>query len=1019
MASLALSFYPERGAAQPSPSSRVPAAQAVRDLAVYDREVTRWDRSHGLPHPSIRAVAEGLDGFMWFGTLRGLIRFDGRTFRTYDQQTSPQLWAASIGAVAVDAAGDVWVGTSGGLNRYSHGGFTRIDSLQGLPAGPITSLLVERDGRLRVAIYGRGLWVGSGGKFSQDSVSGALVAAKSIGAVLAMVQRPGDDGLWLATSLRGVVYLRPGQMRAFTRADGVPDDQVTGLAADASGRLVVTTGHGVGLWGPAGWSPLDTATALRPSFYGSVSVDAGGTFWIASKEGLVSWKDGKVVRYTTRDGLSDDAVGVVFADRGRNIWISGPRGLDRVAQSGTALAVLNGATVAAVCEDGEGTVWISTDRTGLWYRTRTAATFVETTDNRSFGPLHCLPEGGVLFTPSAFVVARAASRSTRRAYPVGVGAVDTLSILPSTAPNRVITLSVDASDQLWIGTNGGGLFRQSRSAPLVSLTAKDGLPSGVVTALSSSGDTLWIGTESGVTVFSSGRMSPVAGQSGGSTNFTYAFVHTLHGTWVGTLRGLGLISGDSLRLVGTARGGGLDQVRVVANDGSGGLWLVDGEGLARVRNDDLLAWRSQRAATVSPLRFSRGHRLENGATSTFAPHGVVDSRGVLWVGTAGGIGITDTRQSGVGGSPPVLLIDRVDVGDSSRAVITPTSIRLQPGAGRVEVSFAAPLARGVENLQLRYRLDGYEAQWTVAPSDRWVAAYTNLAPGVYQLQAEVSNGGSGWRELAPFTIQQLPSFSQNGYVRIGTALIISLLALVGIRKRIQRADEGQRLVLSERLRIAGEIHDTLLQDFTAMSLQLHTAKERAGIGEQQAIEQVLTLVNRSVHDARRAVWDVRLLAGDATDLVSVVSGLAARHTRQSDTAVRVQIIGRPHPLRAAVDSELRRIAAEAIQNAVRHARVDEVHVTVAFTTTRVILTVQDSGVGIAARDLAVPPPGHWGLLGMKERAARIGASLSIVSTSSSGTCIRVTAHARDWIQSLYGVVPRRAVPPRDAIARDA
>jgi PAS domain S-box-containing protein len=187
-------------------------------------------------------------------------------------------------------------------------------------------------------------------------------------------------------------------------------------------------------------------------------------------------------------------------------------------------------------------------------------------------------------------------------------------------------------------------------------------------------------------------------------------------------------------------------------------------------------------------------------------------------------------------------------------------------------------------------------------------------------------------------------------------------------------------ILEERTRLSREIHDTLLQGVTGIALQLRATLPHlsaAPVPVQGSIRQIVELAEKTIRDARRAVWDMRVAAvvqhGLSRALEDEVRRVAA------GLELRFAIEGRPRTLPPSVEDVIFRVAAEAVANVVRHADARTVSVTLRYERRAVHLTIEDDGRGFASDPAFRANAGRWGLLGMRERAERVDASLSIRS----------------------------------------
>jgi PAS domain S-box-containing protein len=200
-------------------------------------------------------------------------------------------------------------------------------------------------------------------------------------------------------------------------------------------------------------------------------------------------------------------------------------------------------------------------------------------------------------------------------------------------------------------------------------------------------------------------------------------------------------------------------------------------------------------------------------------------------------------------------------------------------------------------------------------------------------------------------------------------------------------------VLEERTRLARDIHDTLLQGFTGVALQLVAAINRMTLPAEATAElrDVVGLAQKTLTDARRAVWDLRSPALAAGDLAAALRSTAEDAVRGTGLTLAYETAGPTQAVGHEVEEVALRVVQEAIANVVKHAGARAVQVRVQFEPRGMRLTVRDDGRGFTADPDTHSYGGHWGLLGMRERAGRIGATLGVRSTPGEGTEIVLAA----------------------------
>jgi PAS domain S-box-containing protein len=241
-------------------------------------------------------------------------------------------------------------------------------------------------------------------------------------------------------------------------------------------------------------------------------------------------------------------------------------------------------------------------------------------------------------------------------------------------------------------------------------------------------------------------------------------------------------------------------------------------------------------------------------------------------------------------------------------------------------------------------------------------------------------------------IRGQPVFDQSGE----TDEFIGVIMDITDRKRTERALRRARervlqarfaAVLDERTRLARDIHDTLLQGFTGIALKLVAASSRVTEPPESiaALRDLIGLAQQTLTDARRAVWDLRSPSLSAGDLPAAVRTAAEDCVRGTILELEFDVGGPPRPVDSDVEAVVLRVAQEAVTNVVKHADARTVRVRLSFETRRIRLSIIDDGRGFAVEPDFHAYGGHWGLLGMRERASQVRGKLSLRSTPGHGT----------------------------------
>jgi signal transduction histidine kinase len=283
-------------------------------------------------------------------------------------------------------------------------------------------------------------------------------------------------------------------------------------------------------------------------------------------------------------------------------------------------------------------------------------------------------------------------------------------------------------------------------------------------------------------------------------------------------------------------------------------------------------------------------------------------------------------------------------------------------------------------------LEGFDRNWTDA-GNRRSATYTNLTPGSYIFRVQARNNDGVWnRTGAELRFRIIPPICRRWwFVLLCLLMLLTMLAGMYLL-RLRRLQREFDAVLAERNRMAREIHDTLTQDFVGASLQLDLISQHLSHGKfelaRDQVKRTRQLVTEGLEEARRSIWELRV--NHSQD--SLPTRLAKIVQRDTFSAInpRLHLGGAYRAVDPRVERELLRIAQEALSNVLHHASSAETSVELHYSSDMLMLTIEDKGIGFVVNE-ASSKTGHYGLLGMKERAATIDGTLEVTSEPGRGT----------------------------------
>jgi signal transduction histidine kinase len=438
----------------------------------------------------------------------------------------------------------------------------------------------------------------------------------------------------------------------------------------------------------------------------------------------------------------------------------------------------------------------------------------------------------------------------------------------------------------------------------------------------------------------------------------------------------------------------------LAEDRAGGLWIAATDHVLRVDREKLLRGT---LGAGDVREFSAADGLLD--TEAIKRHRILtaDSRGRVWLSTNGGLVRADSRRVAAGIAPALVQVE--DVSADGSPVERTRAMTIPPRRDRITFGFAALSLSVPDRVRFRYRLDGFDRDWSQPVAERQ-AEFTNLGPGTYRFRVIASNSEGVWNSAEaalPFTIA--PAWWQTGSFWAAIGLLLAGGLWSGYRMRLRQLarqlDVRFEERLAERSRIARELHDTLLQSFQGAVLRFRAVTYMLPdrpVDARATLENAIDQARQAIVEGRDAVQGLRSSAIATNDIAVAIATLAETlptdDGSQSRPVFHVSVEGTPRDLPPIVQDEVYRIAGEAVRNAFRHAGASRIEVEIRYDQRRFRLRVRDDGKGIDAEAVGGRTyEGHYGMAGMDERAKLVGGTLSVWSELDSGTEAELTIPA--------------------------
>jgi signal transduction histidine kinase/ligand-binding sensor domain-containing protein len=972
--------------------------------------VESWTVQDGLPQSSVISVVQARDGYLWLGTLEGLVRFDGVRFTVFAEHNTPGLGSSRVVFLFEDSQTNLWIGTeTAGVVLARNG---QVQGLEKIGGGSRDGRVVSACEDARGAVW---LFAADGQLYRHLAGSvdvwnlggGPPVASRSV------VAEPDriwvgptwlNDGTTWLSAIGPLDTLRPPQLPVMLRLPVASVDLLLGSSNGgywrlANGRVqkcranTLERDHGLYPW-PANARPSAACEDAEGNLVVGTLTETGG-------EGIY-WYDarGNVTRIGHAEGFARD--GVLFGvlslclDREGDLWAgTDGGGLYRVRRRRfEVLPPTKDWVVQSVCADTNGGLWVGANngQLGRWQDAKF----------ERFEP------GGGLDRPSV----RAVFVDSQQRVWLGTWGRGLLRLAgsrfePVAAPlavqGVVQAIHEDGNGALWVGTQNG-LARWAGGRDWRVFTKADGLTSEIVRALAADAEGgLWIGTEGGgLNRLLDGRFTAFRKGDGRlpSDRVTALLLDNAGVLWVGTAGGLARFDGRRWTHLTTADGLVSNSISYLLDGGDGDIWLGSNAGLMRLNKEALNRFVAGRTPTISCRAYQEADGLptrECAFGSQPAAGHTTDGR--LWFPTTRGLVGLKPAELKPNPLPPPVVIESVSLEgriETSRAVRAPrpTVVTVPPRKHRLEIQYTSLNLAAPERSRFQYRMRGYETEWTDA-GNRRLAPYPKLAPGAYTFEVKACNEDGLWSESpATLGITVLPPFWRTWWFVAASALavlggVVGTVHLVSTQK-LKRQLRQQEALEKERSRIARDLHDQLGANLTQVSLlgELVEADKDLPAEVESHARQITQTSRETTRALDEIVWATNPANDTLEGLVNYVCKYAQEYLALAKLRYRLEV---PSPLPATpLPPEVRHnvflAAKEAINNIVKHARAQSAWVRLRMDTAQFTLEIQDDGCGLPADTMTST---RNGLKNMRKRLADVGGTFVIEPAPERGLIVRL------------------------------
>ena len=955
---------------------------------------TSWKIKDGAFSGSPIVITQTTDGYLWIGTNVGLVRFDGVRFTSWNPPAGSRLLDSRIFSLLGTHDGSLWIGTGFSISRWKDGVLTNYPELSGRiesivegddgtvwlvrtqatdTTGPLCRVQNEgfqcygaSDGILfasaiQLSKGGSGeLWVGGYSELCRWK-AGACTSYFAKGprhpetfASLRRIATGTDGSVWAVNDdHHPALQLERFEHGSWTRRtfSEIPakNSDVTALFIDRNQVLWLgTSNHGVFRIRGNDVDHFGNADGLSSDAVGRFFQDVEGTVWVVTSQGIDNFRDLKVASYSVREGLSADAASTVLASPDGTVWIGNYRALDFL-RDGKVNAIraahgLPGLNVTTMFEDHAGRLWLGLD-TGLWVNDKGTFRAIRHADGTSLGVIFALTED---VQHNIWV----------RAGP-HLDLVHDLKLEDELTSAQISTAYMLASDPR------GGIFLGLVDGDLVH--------------------------------YQDGKTQTIASNEiGNRSQIRDLLVEPDGSVWGTTLDELVRWKNGVRKNLTTRNGLPCDGIFALVQDDQNSLWLYSQCGLIAIERTELDSWWEHPDRVVRFKLLDAFDGVQPGLAS-LKPQATRSPDGRLWLVNTLILQEVDPNHLQENAVLPPVHVENII---ADRKSYSPKQgLRLPPFTRDLEIDYTGLSFMAPQKVRFRYRLEGRDTGWE-EPGTRRQAFYSDLPPGKYTFRVMACNNDGIWNEAGvTLEFSVAPAWYQTVWFRILVASMILFIAWTLYLLRVRqiaiaisaRFDER----LAERTRMARDLHDTFLQTIQGSKLVADDALDPSTdpARMRRAIEQLSVWLEQAMQEGRAALNSLRTSTTQRNDLAEAFRRAAENGHVPGSMEHVVSVIGEARDMHPIVRDEIYRIGYEAIRNAYLHARGTRLEVELRYGQDLTVC-VRDNGLGIEPTVASQGKDGHFGLKGMHERAARIGAQLTLTSSATAGTEMTVVVPGR-------------------------
>ena len=822
------------------------AAQLSAQFSELDNYVTRtWTSADGLPGNSLSDVIQSEDGYMYFGSYESLVRFDGYEFENINKYSNKKYSFISARSVFLDSQGNIWVGSNDeGVQKI-------IPAKDGIPAStqyystehglPNNSIRAFAEDRYH------NIWIGTSSGIVYLTPEGTFKTPEIIGtetADLVLVSRlykDTADKIWMVTSnSKGLYTLNGDTFQQVTMLDDYGDYLISGMGQDINGDFWFGLSEkGLVKFSNGKVTKIHSGTILDSTSTYEVYCDKTGTLWFGTHKGIVIYKDGNFITYEGAKSIMTSTINKLFEDREGNIWVTtDSEGIGKISPGKFRMTILD-TGVNAICEDNNGNVWVGTDEGLMCYNNDQIRIHNELTDfcqNTRIRHIAVAQNGDILVncytkpaqvrwtkngilswtTDDGIIGNKTRVSLSARNGDLYIGTTTGLSLVKADGTIRnflasdgfdneyIMCLYEDKLGQIWIGTDGGGIYVLKNYTLVKKFSTQDGLAGNVIFKINQDKkEHFWICSGTGISMLT----TDIENNFGDTEFFNFT-------------------SSEGLQS---------DSIFQMIPDQNNIVWMISNRGISSAPFENFYDLADGKRQSLNCKFYTQNDGLKSsGANSTALS--MIDKHGRVWFTMTDGFALYDPLKIQNKNVLPLVQIQSVKVDDVEYTDFQKTII-VPPGTKHIDIKYTGLSFIASEQNKFTRKLEGFDSGFSELTSNRTVS-YTNLKPGSYSFYVNIINADEN-SSAQPAVVHfiQKPFIYQRYIFWVAIVVLflgltaLTIFLIIRVNKKRQLMLETQIQMATVELQIAKDDSDRLLKSILPASI----AERMKGLAGEKTI----------------------------------------------------------------------------------------------------------------------------------------------------------------------------------------